>query len=115
MILSEFSVISLFYGLGLASSKWYLIHGLQVYTLWRNLLGAVANIGLNIILIPSFGLHGAVYGTLISFIIANYLFDAINKKTRPLFLLKTRSLFFLDTRKDTIFMKRQLKVIFNGK
>ena len=101
-----FSFISLFYALGIASSKWYLLMGLQKLTLYRNLFGAIVNILLNINLIPKYGILGAAYGTLISYIAANYLYDFFNPKTRILFTIKTKSILLMFLLRDfRLFLK----------
>ena len=53
-----FSLIGLFYALGIASSKWYLVKDLQIFTLYRNVTGAVINVFLNLLLIPEWGAQG---------------------------------------------------------
>ena len=87
-----FSLIGLFYALGIASSKWYLVKDMQIFTLYRNVTGAVINVFLNLLLVSEWGAQGAAIGTLVSLIFANYLFDYYNKKTRELFYVKTDAL-----------------------
>ena len=105
-VILPFSFISLFYALGVASSKWYLLEGLQKMTLWRNLFGASVNILLNIYLIPEFGIQGAAYGTLLAFLSANYLYDLFDSRTRNLFMVKTKSLFLVFLFSDAILLKK---------
>lgn len=105
-VILPFSFISLFYALGVASSKWYLLEGLQKMTLWRNLFGASVNILLNIYLIPEFGIQGAAYGTLLAFLSANYLFDLFDSRTRNLFMVKTKSLFLVFLFSDALLLKK---------
>jgi len=83
---------SLFVFLGVASSKWFITENLQRYSFYRTLAGLVVNISLNFILIPEFGIYGAAYATLISQIIASYLFNVANKRSRYTFLLQTNAI-----------------------
>lgn len=81
--------------LGVASSKWFLIENLQVYSFYRTLAGAIINIILNYILIPIHGIFGAAISTLVSQAIASYLFNMTNKKLRRTFLLQTNAFLLL--------------------
>ena len=82
----------IFVFLGIASEKWLLIEGLQRYSLYRTLLGAIVNVTLNLLMIPKYGTIGAAYATVVSFAIAAIFFDLLQKKTRPMFIMKLRSL-----------------------
>lgn len=59
-----------FVALGLASSQWLLIEGLEKVIFYRTLLGAIVNISANSALIPLFGATGAAIATVISYGIA---------------------------------------------
>lgn len=78
--------------LGVASGKWYIIENLQILYFWRVFFGMVINIILNLILIPKYGIQGAAYAILISQVVAAYLFDLFNNKTRKIFYMKTKAL-----------------------
>ena len=80
-----------FVGLGLASGIWLSNAGLLKYSLYQTLAGAVVNIGANIVLIPKYGIVGAAIGTVLSQMVAAYLFDLFNPKTRSVFWMKTKS------------------------
>lgn len=80
-----------FVSLGVASGKWLIIENLQKYALYRALLGAVVNIGLNLFMIPKYGVNGAAYATVISYAIAGMFFDLLPEKTRSMFIMKVRS------------------------
>lgn len=64
-------------------SKWIIAENLLVASFIRHLLGACINIGLNFWLIPKFGLVGAAYATLTSYVIASYLSCFLTRSTRP--------------------------------
>jgi PST family polysaccharide transporter len=91
-VLSIHCWAGVFIFLGLASNMWYLMKELNHYTLYRCLLGAVVNVGLNFRLIPEYGAVGAAMSTLLAQAAASYLFDLINKQTRVLFAWKTESI-----------------------
>ncbi|HIC47116.1 flippase, partial [Methylophaga sp.] len=59
--------IGLFVSLGVASSKWFLLENLSKLIFYRTLYGALLNVLLNLVLIPSFGIKGCLIATLISY------------------------------------------------
>lgn len=85
----------IFVFLGVASGTWFLIEGLQRYSFYRILSGAVVNVGLNLILIPKFGVIGAAWATVVSQAGANTFFNVFNSKTRPLFFMQCKSCFII--------------------
>lgn len=84
----------IFVSLGVASSSWYLTEDLQSHALYRTALGAITNIGANLILIPEFGLIGAAFATIISQSVAALFYDLLSPKTRNVFFMKLNTLFF---------------------
>lgn len=84
---------AVFVFLGVASSKWFIAEGLQRYTLYRTLVGAILNVVLNLALIPTQGIYGAAIATLISQFVASFFFNLFNKKTRVTFRLHSNALF----------------------
>jgi len=82
---------ALFVFVGVGSSNFLIIENLQMKTFTRTGLGAIINIGLNLILIPKFYAIGAAVATLISQFLSSYLFDLLSKKTYILFKMKTRT------------------------
>lgn len=83
---------AVFVFLGVASSKWFIAEGLQRYSFYRTLTGAILNVGLNLLLIPRYGINGAAVATLVSQIVASYLFNVINKKSRIVFIQHSKAL-----------------------
>jgi PST family polysaccharide transporter len=63
---------TLFVFLGVTSSSWLLAENLTAVSFYRTAIGAVANIALNIVLIPTFGVVGAAWATLLSMAIATF-------------------------------------------
>lgn len=83
---------SVFVFLGAASSQWFLAENRQVLSLQRTALGAIANVGLNMWLIPLYGSVGAAIATIVSQAIAAWLFDLLQSITRPMFFMKLASM-----------------------
>ncbi|WP_047549297.1 flippase [Psychroserpens sp. Hel_I_66] len=82
----------IFVFLGVASERWFISENLQKLSFWRTFLGMLSNVFLNMILIPKFGLKGAAFATLVSQIMAAFVFDLLNKKTRKLFYMKCKTI-----------------------
>ena len=81
-----------FVALGVASERWMIAENLVGISFLRTIIGGVANIGLNLYLIPKHGIIGAAIATLLVQIFTTYLFDLFSMKTREAFLLKSKSL-----------------------
>jgi len=84
------SIIFVFLNNG--SWKWYLVENLQKIATIRLSIGALVNVALNFFLVPIYGLTGAVYATLISYITATYFGNLIMPKTRVNFKMQTYAL-----------------------
>jgi polysaccharide transporter, PST family len=79
--------------IGVAGSIWTMIVGLQKFQLFATLLGGIANVLLNIILIPRYAGMGAAIATVISYAISGYLSYLILPKTRVIFSILTKAIF----------------------
>lgn len=79
--------------LTIASGKQLTVENLAKKILYRNALGAVANIALNLAFIPIWGIKAAAVNMLISWMISGYIYDFFDRSMRPMFLLKTKALF----------------------
>lgn len=73
-------------------SRWILIENALMFSLVTQGLGALANVGLNLLLIPAYGGEGAALATLISYAVASYLALLAHGKTRPVFYMMSKSL-----------------------
>ncbi|XEC96239.1 flippase [Paenibacillus tarimensis] len=62
-------------------SKWLINEELLIFSLVSHGLGVVANIGLNLILIPSYGGIGAAIATVFAYSSSTYLFCFLSKRT----------------------------------
>ncbi len=63
-------------------SKFILAENVLVASLTRNALGAALNIGLNFLLIPTWGILGSAWATVFSYFVASYLSCFATKTTR---------------------------------
>ena len=79
--------------LGIAGSQWIVVENLQRLRLILNVGGAVLNVGLNFLMIPSYGITGAIYATLIAQAFVSVFGNLLLKQTRPLIGIMMRSLF----------------------
>jgi O-antigen/teichoic acid export membrane protein len=81
-----------FVALGVSGSSWYIVENLQKYSFYRTLTGGVTNVLLNFLFIPKYGIEGTAVATVISQSLASFFFDALTKKTRPVFWIKVKAL-----------------------
>ena len=77
--------------LGLAQNPWSINEGLTVLSFQRAAIGAAGNVVLNLLLIPRFGGLGAATATVVSFALAAFFSNAIDKRTRRIFFLQLRA------------------------
>ena len=77
--------------LGLAQSPWSINEGLTVLSFQRAAIGAASNVVLNLLLIPQFGGLGAAVATVVSYALAAFFSNAIDKRTRRIFFLQLRA------------------------
>ena len=80
--------------LGVASSQFLTAENLTRISLWRTVVGGIVNVGLNFLLIPSYGMIGSAVATLISYIIATFGI-AMFRAGREQGVMMLKSLFFL--------------------
>jgi O-antigen/teichoic acid export membrane protein len=64
-------------------SKWIIAENLLVASLTRHAFGAVLNLALNFLLIPTMGITGSAYAALVSYCVASYLSCFASTSTRP--------------------------------
>ena len=85
----------IFVFLGVASSKWLIAENLQIYSMFNTAIGALINICLNYFLIKEYGIVGAAWSTLISYMFSGYICFLFFKKTRVNFISLSKSFLFL--------------------
>jgi len=83
-----------FVSLGVVSSKYLVAENLEIYALYRSVVGAIINITLNWYLIPIYGIKGAAFATLITQIFVAYLFLFCFQSTRYNFWTVTSAFTF---------------------
>jgi O-antigen/teichoic acid export membrane protein len=94
-VLAIYSWIGIFGAFAWVGERYLVIEGLQKLILYRHLLGAVLNVVANYFVIPRFGISGAAWASLASMAVANYLVDALDSRSRIMFVQKSRALLFL--------------------
>ncbi|MBW6453343.1 MAG: flippase [Methyloprofundus sp.] len=92
MVLAIHVWSNIFIYLQVSSAKWYIAENLQLIALLRNISGLTINLIMNYILIPLYGIEGAAFATIFSYLISGYLADALSKNTMSQFRLKTKAL-----------------------
>ncbi|OKH11239.1 flippase [[Limnothrix rosea] IAM M-220] len=91
IILSIHIWASLFVFMGVASSPWFIAENLTHLSFLRTFLGAIINLFLNYLLIPSYAGVGAALATVISQAVASYLSNGLTPVTRPIFNLQSKA------------------------
>jgi len=80
-----------FVAMGMASSSWFIVEGLQKLSFYKALTGGIVNVGLNFLLIPLYGIEGAAIATVAGQICAVFFFDFFIFKTRRVFWMKVKA------------------------
>jgi PST family polysaccharide transporter len=78
--------------LGVAQSPWDLSENLLRLSLYRTIAGAVANVIINLYLIPRYSALGAAIATVVSYAISAIIANAFDARTRPIFFLQLKSI-----------------------
>jgi O-antigen/teichoic acid export membrane protein len=81
-LLSLFSLRLFFSNMGVGKSVFIVNESLFKYSLLTVIVGAIANISLNYLLIPLYGAQGAVLASMLSFTVSIFLLDSFFEKTR---------------------------------
>lgn len=76
-----------------SSAQIIVIEKIQKYAVFRNILGCIFNISLNMMLIPFLGIVGSAIVSIITLLITGYLSHLIIPQYRFLFFLQTDSIF----------------------
>lgn len=82
--------------LGVASNQFLIAENLTKLSLYRSVFGMAANIILNFLLIPVYGIIGAALATLISYFMSTF-FIGVFKESREQTLLMIRSVFLINS------------------
>lgn len=84
----------IFVFLGVASGKWFISEGLQRYSTINATVGAIANVSLNSLLIPKYGISGAAMATVISQATAVFFMNFAFRATRENFYRLSKSFYY---------------------
>lgn len=106
LLLNSWAMV--FNTISVVSFRYFIIEGLQVYSVYRAAVGLVINIFLNFLLIPKYNIIGAAWATLITQIIAAFLLNAASQKTRPAFLMQFKSILLIGVPETIKFYKKVL-------
>ena len=79
--------------LSVAAGNIIIIEKIQKYTVFRDVLGCVFCICLNLLLIPSLGVIGAAIVAILSNIVAGYVSDLLIPTYRHIFKMQTKAIF----------------------
>ena len=77
---------------GVARNIWFVVENKQSYAKWLSMIGAVANVVMNYVLIKMMGLIGAAIATVITEIIVNFVAGLFFKEVRKPSILMAKSL-----------------------
>ena len=83
---------ALFVFIGVARSQYLVVEGMLKFSMFATVSGAVANVALNLILIPKYLGFGAAIASLLSYFLSSYFSSLIYPKTRGVFVLQTKSI-----------------------
>ncbi|CAN5788591.1 flippase [soil metagenome] len=86
---------TLFVFVGVAQGIYWIAENLQVFSLVLTIAAAVANIALNVYLIPAYGITGAAIATLLSYGVPTLVLPVCFRKTRPVVHMFLRGLTML--------------------
>lgn len=83
----------IFVSLGVARSQWLIAENMTRFAMVATIMGAIINIGMNLILIPRYGGMGAAWATLVSYAISAYFSSLFINNRTPVFYQLSLSLF----------------------
>lgn len=83
---------AVFAAMNSVSARYFNVEKMEKKIAWRTLLAATANIILNLLLIPIYGIEGAAISTLLCLFFTAYLMDWLDKDLRPLLKIKHRAI-----------------------
>jgi O-antigen/teichoic acid export membrane protein len=92
-LLGLFAIRLFFTNMGTGKSSFITNESLFKYSLITSVIGAAVNIGVNYLMIPSFKSIGAIWATIISFLVSIFLLDVFLPKTRENLRLMVKGIF----------------------
>lgn len=97
-ILIVLTISGVFASIGIARGPWVIVEGIQKLSMYYIVVGALSNVILNYIFIPSFGALGAAYASAISQFIVAFVSPCVFRKTRLFYILFLSSFSFKSLR-----------------
>lgn len=98
---------ALFVFIGCVGGSQMVYEKLTIVQLHRSAAGAVANVALNLLLVPRYGALGSAVATLIVQATVSYGLDLLSSKTRHIFWYKTRSLYLGSLMEGSMWRRKQ--------
>lgn len=92
-ILCVYIWAGIFINMSILRGQYYVIMEITEYSMWTNLIGAISNIILNLVLIPILGGIGAAIATCISYALYAYISSFFFPKLHKIGKIETQSLF----------------------
>ena len=92
LVIHIWSLVAIF--MGVSSSQYLIIEGIQQYSFYRTTIGLAVNVILNILLIPVLKAYGAALATLCSQFVVAYITCLLFRRTRILFMMQIRTITF---------------------
>lgn len=87
---------SVFVFLGVAQAPWDFSENLLKLGFYRTVTGAIANVLMNLVLLPRYSAMGAAVATVVSYAISSVFANAFSSDTRPIFFMQMRSFLLAD-------------------
>lgn len=84
----------IFVFMAVSSGKFLTAENMTKKIFYRNFLGLIINLILNMIFIPVYGIEGAAICTLASWFAAGYMYDLFDRELRYIFIIKSKSFNF---------------------
>ncbi len=81
----------IFVSLAVSSGRYLIAENLVWKAFYRNIAGAMTNIVLNLYMIEAYGIKGAAFATLISWVVSGYIYDFLDRDLRKNAGLKTKA------------------------
>lgn len=87
---------SVFVFLGVAQAPWDFSENLLKLGFYRTISGAIANVLMNLVLLPRYSAMGAAIATVVSYALSSVFANAFSPATRPIFFMQMRSFLLAD-------------------
>jgi len=92
-VLQVYIWASVFVFLMISTTSYLIAENQTVFLLFRNVLGMLVNVALNLLLIPLYGIKGSAFATLVAYLFTAYLSACLYRGMWPLFVMESRALY----------------------